>query len=148
MTMKKLLTIFCLVLLSSYSYSEEVSEDQLVEREGVYYKKFSPTPFTGTLVEFYETGQLEGRENLKNGLLQGDFVVFYENGQLEERGNYKDGERDGLWEEYEENGQLLMKGNYTDGEREGPWEVYHDGSVVFNFCYKNGEDINESNCEK
>ena len=49
--MKKLLTILCLVLL--VSCSNEVPDDQLVERQGVTYQVNSEKPFTGISVEYY-----------------------------------------------------------------------------------------------
>ena len=122
--MKKLLTIFCLVLLSSYSYSEEVSEDQLVEREGVYYKKFSTTPFTGTAIDYYENGQLELIVNFKDGKQDGPYGSYKENGHLEYRGNYKNGKMDGLQEMRNEKGQLITR------------------------CAKNDQVVDMSYCEK
>ena len=111
--MKIFLTIICLVLLSSYSYSEEIS---LVEKDGIYYEVNSNTPFTGSVVEYYENGPLLGRGNFKDGKADGLWERFYENGQLDERGNYKDGKEDGLWEKYYENGQLEARDNWKDGE--------------------------------
>ena len=128
--MKQFLTILCLVLLSSYSYSEEVSEDQLVVREGVYYKKFSTTPFTGTYVDFYENGQLLWMGNLKDGKQQGLWKGYYENGQLMNRGNYKDGELDGLSERFDENGQLEMRGTYKNGKQDGLFEYYYENDQL------------------
>ena len=65
--MKILLSIFCVVPLSSYSYSE------------------NPPP-------------------------DGPYETFHENGQLEFRENYKDGEPDGPWEEFDEEGNLTKSG--------------------------------------
>ena len=42
-----LLTIIFISLLSSPSWSETVSWDDLVERDELYYKKFTDVPFTG-----------------------------------------------------------------------------------------------------
>ena len=114
--MKQLLTILGLVLLSSYSYSKEVLLDQLVERDGMYYEVNSTTPFTGSVEDYYDNGQLEYKENYKNGILDGLYEDFYENGQLDERGNYKDGKENGLWEKYYENGELEDRENWKDGE--------------------------------
>ena len=41
--MKQLLTILCLVLLSSYSYSKEVLFSDLIERDGIVYKPTQPS---------------------------------------------------------------------------------------------------------
>ena len=72
--MKKLLTILCLVLLSSCS------------------------PPDGPYETFYENGQLQVRTNFIDGVQVGLYETFYENGQLWTRENWIDGERDGLSE--------------------------------------------------
>ena len=88
--MKQLLTILCLVLLSSYSYSEDL-------------------PLNGPYEMFYENGQLEFRGTYKDGKGEGFREVFYENGQLRIKGNLKDGELDGLWKWFHDNGQLRIR---------------------------------------
>ena len=45
--------------------------DQLVEREGMFYEIDSETPFTGTVVEFHNNGQLKEQGFLKDGKLYG-----------------------------------------------------------------------------
>ena len=112
--MKQLLTILCLVLLSSYSYSEEVPFSQLVERQGITYK-ISITPFTGSSVSYHENGQLSTRVNLKNGKPDGLWEGFYENGQLKERGNIKDLKQDGLVEYFDIEGNLVETEEWKDG---------------------------------
>ena len=119
--MKILLTIIFLSLLSS-SCSEP--NDDLVERDGVYYKKFSEVPFTGKV-----TGLRNGL--MKNGKEDGEWVINHENGQLMCKGNYKNGKREGSWVWYYDNGQLVSKGNYKNGEDEGEWVRYrHDGQLI------------------
>ena len=126
--MKKLLTILCLVLLSSYSYSQDLPPD-------------------GPYEDYYENGQLKEKGNLRDGKENGLWEFFYENGQLERRGNNKDGEMDGLWEFYQENGQLEFRSNYKDGKWDGFIEFFNeDGLFWFKNCYKNGEEINMSYC--
>ena len=140
--MKKLLTILCLVLLSSYSYSQEVSRDQLVEREGVYYKKFSTTPFTGTSVDFYENGQLRMTGNYKNGKQEGSFKSYYEKGQPWEKGNSREGQLHGLYESYHENSIVEKYGNFIDGKQDGFWGYYYfNGQFSGTGKYKNGLEI-------
>ena len=148
--MKKLLTILCLVLLSSYSYSKEVIPESQGEtgsskgpqrvykyktvRESSYYKK---RPYE----KFYENGQLKSRLNFKNGKPNGFGETYYENGQLELRVNIKDGEQHGLWEQYYENGQLKEKGDYKDGKEDGLWEGFHDnGQLMRRGNFKNGKE--------
>ena len=63
--MKRLFTILCLVFLSPYSDSEEISLDQLLDRDGIYYETSANTPFTGSVEDYYDNGQLEYKENYK-----------------------------------------------------------------------------------
>ena len=81
-TLKTLLTILFISLLSSPSWSETM--DGLVEREGLYYEKFTNVPFNGKV-----TGQEQG--SFKNGKRNGAWVGYHKNGQLRYEGNYKNG---------------------------------------------------------
>jgi len=72
--MKKLtLTILtCLILLSPNLVLSETMND-LVKREGLYYKKFTEVPFTGKII-----GKSQGL--IKNGEQEGAWVHYHENG--------------------------------------------------------------------
>ena len=60
----------------------------LVQREGLYYKKFTEVPFSGTV-----TGRFQGK--IKNGKKDGPWVGYWKNGQLMYKGTWKDGKREG-----------------------------------------------------
>ena len=106
-----------LLFLSAPSFAE--SMDDLVERDGLYYKKFTDVPFTGKI----ESKLMKG--SMKNGKPVGDWIGYHENGQLHFKGLHNEnGEREGLWVEYRENGRLRMKGELKNGKREGYWEAY------------------------
>ena len=163
--MKKLLTILCLVLLSSYSYSDEILRDQLVERQGVYYEVNSTIPFTGLRESFHENGQLRSKIMYKHGVFEGSWEWFYPNGQIEQKGmfkngksegrwefyhengqykwiyhNYKNGKEDGLFESFFENGVLETRGHWKEGKKIGSWEDYYeDGKVKETTFWVNGE---------
>ena len=51
----------------------------------------------------------------KETLIDGLVEEFYDDGQLESRENYKNGEPDGLWEWFDEDGNLTGTENYKDG---------------------------------
>ena len=141
--MKQLLTILCLVLLSSYSYSEEVPYSKLVERQGITYKINSTTPFTGSSVSYHDNGQLESRGNYKNGRKEGLSEKYHDNGQLEWRRNYKDElVEDGPYESFHSNGQLERRGNYKDGKEHGPYETFwkKNGQTLHRGNYKDGKE--------
>ena len=79
----KLLIIF-LLLSPSLSWSKDVSFDDLVERDGLYYEKFTKDAFTGN-----DIGKEQGK--ISKGIKDGEWVEYYENGQLEKFEIYKDG---------------------------------------------------------
>jgi len=121
-------------LFPSLALGEEVTMDDLVEREGLYYKKFTEVPFTGKV-----TGIQQGK--IKNGKREGPWVFYHDNGQIWEKGEFKNGNAEGLWVEYHENGQLFMKGNHKSGKGEGPWVSYFsNGQLMFKGTYKNGKE--------
>jgi hypothetical protein len=68
--------------------------DDLVKRDGLYYKKFTDVPFSGEVAD-----QATG-------------------------GVFTNGKKEGLWVEYWENGQLQKKGTYENGKKEGTWVTY------------------------
>jgi hypothetical protein len=138
--MKKLLSILCLVLL--VSCSNEVPDDQLVERQGITYEVNSTTPFTGSSVNYYDNGQLKQKENYKDGKQDGLLEKYYSNGQLWSRQNFKNGKQDGLLEDYYRKGQLFKRGKYNDDTKEGLWEKFYDnGQVEFERTYIEGKII-------
>ena len=60
--------------------------DDLVEREGLFYKKFTVVPFTGNT-----TGIRQG--TFRNGKEEGPWIIYWNNGQLQTKGTYKDGKK-------------------------------------------------------
>ena len=80
--------------------------DDLVRREGTYYKKFTDVPFTGEV-----EGKRQG--SFKNGKQEGYWVWYYENGQLLNKGDYKNGKKEGSWEYYNDDGSVRTSSNGT-----------------------------------
>ncbi|SVE57313.1 uncharacterized protein METZ01_LOCUS510167, partial [marine metagenome] len=118
----KILLPLCL-LLPITTFGETM--DDLVERDGLFYKKFTVVPFTGEITE----KTLQG--TFRNGKKDGLWVEYYEDGQLSYKGTYKDGKQDGPWVYYSDKGQLQSKGTYRDGEGTGPWVYYHDNGQLW-----------------
>ena len=109
--MKKIFITFFTVLFcltSSVSWSLKLYE--LVERDGIYYKKFSDIPFTGKI----ESRKI-GTGNYKNGKRDGSWIGYYDNGQLMYKGNWKNGKREDAWVSYWNSGKLKNKGIYKNG---------------------------------
>ena len=115
---KDQLTILLVTLLSSPSWSTSI--DELVERDGLYNKKFGNVPFIGDVT----TG--ERPRFLKNGKKDNVWVEYLENGQLRSKGSFKNGVREGVWVSYYDNGQVKDEGNYKNGKNDGVWVVYNE----------------------
>ena len=122
--MKLFLTILCLVLLSSYFYSEEISSDKIVMRGGIVYEINSTIPFSGTVLVFRDDGQLKNRENYRDGVRDGLLENFHENGQLSGKGYMKKGKPEGLMETFYKNGRLHSRSNHKEGVPVGV--ILHD----------------------
>ena len=130
-----LLPILLLSLLSTSCWG--VDSDDLVVRDGLYYKKFTDTPFTGKV-----SGNEQGK--MKNGKKEGAWVTYHPNGQLELKGSYKNGEYEGDWVSYWDTGQIKDKSNWKNNKREGERvNTNADGTVFHPYTgtYKNGKKI-------
>ena len=163
----KSLFIIPLVLMSLVSSpSWALSEDDLVLRAGLFYEKFTATPFTGELDEgrvrgvikngkmqgnferYHDNGQLYLKGYVKNDELDGSLERYDENGQLTDKVNFKNNRKEGAAEHYYDNGQLSQKGNYKNGKMEGFWEGYNEDETVSDGqfgtgTYKNGVKVSE-----
>mgnify|MGYP000844846537 CR=1 FL=1 len=114
--------------------SETCDWDDLVQRDGLHYKKFTDVPFTGKT-----TGQQQGK--IKNGKREGHWVSYHENGQLWMKGDFKNGEEEGPWVFYYDSGELRKNGEFKNGEEDGPWEYYYyndHGQLESKDNYENG----------
>ena len=81
--MKQFLAPILLLILLFLTFATGETMDDLVERDGIHYKKFSDTPFTGKI-----TGHTQG--SFKSGRRHGPWFSYFDNGQLWDKRNYKD----------------------------------------------------------
>ncbi len=90
----------------------DVTMDDLVERDGLYYKRFTDVPFDGEV-----TGKEQG--SFSDGMKDGPWVSYWTNGQLLSKGTYKDGKSEGPWVWYNKDGTVFKSftGTYKDGEK-------------------------------
>ena len=116
-----LLNLFFMIGIVSISKSETI--DDLVEREALFYLKFTDTPFSGELEGMQQGKILEGKK-------QGSWFEFWITGQLKSKGEYIDGKKTGPWLLFYTNGQLMSKGNYLEDMEDGDWLYYfRDGNI-------------------
>ena len=132
-------------LLSFPSWSEPISENDLVQRGGLSYKKFTDIPFTGEVVYLYQ-GTLLEKKTYKDGKLDGPFISFHPNGQLEFKVQYKDGKKHGLSVGYHPDGSIGYEGFWKQNSRDGLWKgFYSDGSIDPNLTgiWEDGRKVND-----
>ena len=114
--MKRFLAPILLVTLLfpslALAASRGLGMDDLVERDGLYYEKFTDVPFSG---------RIEGlqRGSFNDGKTDGPWVFYYDNGQLSLEGTYKDGKADGPWISFNKDGTVDEKntGTFKDGRK-------------------------------
>ena len=145
-TEKRLLSIFCLALLSVHSYSQEViPEVETVIKDDVVYHQPSAEPFTGIVEWYHDNHRVGSRKSYIDGELDGLTELFHDNGQLWVRQNYIDGQLSGLWEWFDRNGQLSSRTNYIDGLQDGLREEFSvNGNLIRSMTFRNGELVEEN----
>ena len=150
------------VALAQRTSTKPVSIKELVQRDGVFYKKFATTPFTGKFIDegsaFKIKGQLRDgkhfgtQEYYYNDRLRDRIIVresgevtvesFHENGKVMVRGTTKDKKKIGIWEFFHESGVLKEKGVFDGDNKVGKWEHFNDaGEVIATEDWKEGASI-------
>ena len=139
----KSMTVFCLILLSVYSYSQEVVTGPYFKKDHITYHLNTNVPVSGIIQSFFpNSSQISKRKTYVDGKWHGPSESFHANGQLRSRGNYKDGRQDGLSEGFYENGQLRFRINHIDGKQEGLFEFFDkDGNLTDTVTYENGVEV-------
>lgn len=120
------------LLCNSFNLRCVAEMKDLVERDGLYFKKFSDDPFSGKV-----KGKVTG--NLKRGKWYGDYRKYNEDGTLSLTGKYKNGKKDGRWLTYDRNGDLALQENFVKGVYEGEYKVFYGKKSVTNGKYLNGQ---------
>ena len=93
---------------------EAVDFDSLEERDGLYYH--NNEPYSRWTKKMYDSGQVQGLGQLKDGKRHGHMTAWHENGQKMHEGTYKDGKEDGRATMWHENGQKQAEATFKDGE--------------------------------
>ena len=73
-----------------------------VIRAGLFYEKFTATPFTG------EVNEGRARGSFKNGKHEGSWEFYMINGQIWKKGDYKNGKTDGYRVHYNVEGTATV----------------------------------------
>ena len=119
---------------------EEVPREQLTLREGRWCVAEHHTPFTGFLVERYESGQVKSRSLVRQGLLEGWSEGWYTNGQKQVTECFHAGVSHGLRTKWHANGRKLSEARIVEGRLEGTFRRWNeDGTLAEEIELKAGQ---------
>ena len=153
--MKKTLRLLSVLIFLILSCSTDI--DTLQKRGETYYKINSDKPFSGLIINKYDSGQKKSKGFLTNGKEDGIWTYWYKDhpinyfrlyidnimdnlpyifydswenfGQKSKEEDYLDGILDRLYSEWYENGQMKFEGTFKDGKLISSKEWNEDGSV-------------------
>ena len=138
--MKKTLLTICVILFALPTWGETLTVDDLVERNEIYFKKFTNKPFTGLSETYYQSGQLKEVGGIVDGKKNGLWKAYYQNGQLDLVVTWVNGKRHGITKGYfEKSGNLQLIERYSNGKLNGKFETYYEnGNISIIQYYQNG----------
>ncbi|MCW5552774.1 MAG: toxin-antitoxin system YwqK family antitoxin [Verrucomicrobiae bacterium] len=149
MTKKPVLIILALILATGVllilsrprkTSPPEVTQSQLVLREDSWYRQGEDIPFTGVLVETYETGERKSRSEIAEGRLEGRSERWYTNGQPQRLEYFHAGVAHGLRTKWHPNGRRLSEVQIIQGQLEGTFRRwYEDGTLHQEILLENGK---------
>ena len=117
-----------LLSLSLLFAQEEITIEDLYQRDGLFYAPGQDSTFSGNVIGNWENGIKKEKGYYKNGKFDRITTSWYDNGQKSFEGTYKDGKRDGLWTSWYENGEKKSEGAFTGGDlfnrNIGRWVFY------------------------
>ncbi len=117
-----------------------VSRQNLVMRNGRWYKGPETNPFTGLMADLYPSGVLMDRSVISNGLPNGWSESWYTNGQMQVREGFRNGVSDGLREKWFPNGRKMSEATIVDGKVTGTFQSWHEnGQLSERIQMKQGE---------
>ena len=121
------ISIFWLILPTS-SWSESLTMDDLIERNNLFYEKFTDVPFSGE-IRNPEGGSELTVGHFENGKKDGFWRVYFGDGSLHSKKQYKDGKLNGRSEFYWQQGTSIIE-NYKNGKLDGRWEMYNENGIL------------------
>ena len=119
--MKKVI-IFLLVIFPFTSFCQDVSLDQLEERDNnTFYLISSGEAYSGPCIGKYSNGQKQYEGNFKKGVHDGKWFEYDQDGLKIFEANYKDGLFNGTGTFFYPYGQIKEQGSYKNGRKIGKW---------------------------
>ena len=80
---------------------------------------------------YNEYGEVDSYENLRKGLLTGEYKEVYDNKNIRYLYNYKDNLLDGSYKRYNEYGSLIESKNFKEDKLNGTYSSYYSLGTDF-----------------
>ena len=113
--------------------------NNLQKRDSFYYQPRDSKPYTGSVIDVNENGDISLEGRFARGKRNGVWTTWYGNGQKEHEGYYKNGLKSDLCKSWYESGQAWKEGYYFSGKKEGSWLYWHwNGENLAVETYRNG----------
>jgi antitoxin component YwqK of YwqJK toxin-antitoxin module len=115
---------------SRQSLPLEVPRAGLESKGGRLYLIGQPKPFSGLMVDFYPDGKKRSRSGISNGLLNGISEGWHTNGQLEVREQFREGLSHGLRTKWYPTGAKLSEAMISAGKLHGTFRRWHENGKL------------------
>ena len=130
---------FVLVLFGVELLANGVDVKQMMEKDGLYYKKGENIPFSGVMVEQDKTNNIKIRAEVFKGKMHG-VVKFYNTryGKVELESKYLNNQKNGLEKEYSmKTGKIVRETNHRNNTKDGLEKRYISGRLNTETIYHN-----------
>jgi len=115
-----------LVLFAISCSGREINSGKLQERNGIYYAINEEDPYSGTVIDMYENGQMNLKKSFKDGILDGTYKSWFRDGQKHYTKKYSKGKPDGVFIEWTSDGQKISEISYKDGVLSGSYRTWYE----------------------
>lgn len=123
----KLRYLFAFVfIVPTFVSAHAVDFNDVVKRNGIYYKKFSDVP-----IKRNTDDKLQKYGKRKDQY----YEEYYSNGQLASKGIYRNDAKYSVWEWYNNDGKLKKTETYYDSGKLKMKKKYKDGKVISQTCF-------------
>jgi antitoxin component YwqK of YwqJK toxin-antitoxin module len=115
------------------------ARSELRFRDGRWLWTGESRPFTGVMVDAYDSGVVKSRAAVSNGLLEGLSEGWFTNGQRQVQETFRAGVSHGLRTKWHANGRKMSEGLVVNGKLEGIFRRWsEDGSLSEEIEMKDG----------
>ena len=118
--------------------TDKITEKKIIAIDGLKFSTGESSPFTGTLVNHYDDGVLNGYVDFKNGLQHGKTVNYDEDGRVKHESEWVKGEIHGTSKMFQ-TGLLRMETESKNGQRQKVKKYENlDGKITEILHFQNG----------